>query len=150
MTLFRKILITVLLTTTMCSFTTFIDKDSRTFSWFILVFIITFISFGLPNGLFLLFMYWLNIGRDFLLKTKLLVLEIILLLTIYWTTDKAILLIPIKYKYYSTPTITGQKFAFQAGTIIFYSFVILFIVLFTIDRIKKNKTKKQQMYSKNL
>lgn len=142
MALFRQILLTVILTTTMFSLTTLIDQDTRSASWFFLAFVITLISFGLPNAIFLLLIYWLNIGRDFLLKTKLLVLEIILLLTIFWTTDKAILLIPIRYRYYTTPTITGQKFAFQAGTIIFYSFVILFIVLFTIDRIKKHKTKK--------
>lgn len=139
MTLLRQVLLTVLLTTVMCSLTTFVYKDTRAGGWLILTFIISLISFGLPNAVFLLLIYLLNFGRDFLLKTKLLVFEIFCLITISWTLNKAILLIPTEYRYYSTPTITVQKNAYQAGTLIFYSFVILFIVLFIMDRIKKHK-----------
>ena len=130
-----------ILTSFMFSLTMFIDKETRSIDWFLFALIITFISFGLPNAVFLLLIYFLKIGQDFFLKTKYLVIEIILLGSIHYLVDEAVISLPSEYWFYYTPTISGRKFYFQADFIIFYSFVVLFIVLFTIDRIKKHKTK---------
>ena len=140
---FRQIIIAFLLTTIMFSLTILFDSDTRSIGWFLLAFVITAISYGLPNAIFLLLLYWLKIGQFFLVKTKYLFIEIILFFLIFIAVDKTVLLIPIKYRYYSTPTVYGQKFAFQASAIIFYSFVILFIAIFSIEQIKRHFKKKQ-------
>lgn len=116
----------------------FIEKETRSIDWFVFALIITFISFGLPNAVFLLLIYFLRIGQDFFLKMKYLVIEIILLGSIHYLVDKAVLLLPNEYWFYSTPTISRRKFYFQEDFIILYSFVILFIVLFLINKIKNS------------
>jgi hypothetical protein len=133
----RQVIIAYLLTTTLFSLTVLIDSNTRSGCWFIFVFIINTISFGLPNVVFLLLMYWLKIGKDFLLKTKYLLIEITLLFMIHFIVNKAVTLIPIKYRLYSSPTSTGLKYAFEPQALIFYSFIFLFIVLFSIERITK-------------
>ena len=122
----------------MFSLPMFIEKETRSIDWFVFALIITFISFGLPNAVFLLLIYFLRIGQDFFLKTKYLVIEIILLGSIHYLVDKAVLLLPNEYWFYPTPTISGRKFYFQEDFIILYSFVILFIVLFLINKIKNS------------
>jgi hypothetical protein len=137
----RQIIIAFLLTSAIFSLTVLFENNTSSVDWYLFTLLITAISFGLPNALLLLLTYWLNIGQDVLLKTKYLFIEVVLLFSIFLLVNKAVMLIPVKYRYYSIPTISGQKFAFQAGPIIFYSFIILFIVLLTRDRIKKNRTK---------
>lgn len=127
------------LTSFMFSLTIFLDKGTRSIDWFLFALLITFISFGLPNAIFLLSIYFLKIGQDFFLKTKYLIIEIILLYSIHYLVNKAVLLIPSEYKFYSTPTISGLKFYFQADFIILCSFIILFIVLFLIYIIQNRR-----------
>lgn len=134
----RQFIKVFILTSFMFSLPMFIEKETRSIDWFVFALIITFISFGLPNAVFLLLIYFLRIGQDFFLKTKYLVIEIILLGSIHYLVDKAVLLLPNEYWFYPTPTISGRKFYFQEDFIILYSFVILFIVLFLINKIKNS------------
>jgi hypothetical protein len=135
--LLRQFIKVFILTSFMFSLTIFIDNETRSVSWFLFALVITFISFGLPNAVFLLLIYLIKIGQDFFLITRYLFIEIILLGLIHFFIDKAVLLLPSEYKFYSTPTTTGRKFYIQADYIILYSFVVLFVVLFLINKIRK-------------
>lgn len=136
----RQSITAFILTTIISLLTILLDNKTRSINWLLLGCVITAISCGLPNLIFLLLIYWLKIGQSILIKTKCLLAEIILLNLIIMAVDKTVLLIPIEYRYYSTPTEYGKRFAFQASAIIFYSFVILFIVIFAIEQIKKYRT----------
>ena len=135
--IFRQSIVALLLTALMCSITVMFANKTRTLDWFILTFIISFISMGLPNVIFLLFIYFLKIGQIYLLKTKYLIIEIILLMSTFYLVNEAIDLIPNNIKFYHTPTVTGLRYYFQDSFIILYSFIILFLVVFIFDRIKK-------------
>lgn len=135
--IFRQSIVALLLTALMCSITVMFANKTRTLDWFILTFIISFISMGLPNVIFLLFIYFLKIGQIYLLKTKYLIIEIILLMSTFYLVNEAIDLIPNNIKFYHTSTVTGLRYYFQDSFIILYSFIILFLVVFIFDRIKK-------------
>jgi hypothetical protein len=127
------------LTTILYSLTIFYDSDTRSIGWFLIALFITGISYGLPNAFFLLILYFFKIGRLFLMNTRYLLLEILFHFIIFFSVDYIVSLIPINYRYYSTPTEIGQKFAFQAGAIIFYSYIVLFFLITAIELILKKK-----------
>lgn len=141
--LIKQFITAVILTTLIFSTTVFFTSETSSLAWFKLALLVTFFSFGLPNGVFLLITYWLNIGGDFIFKTKLLIIEIILLALIFHSINHLIILIPNEIKYYTTPNSYGIKFIFQAGAVILYSFIILLFTIFFIDRliIQRSKNK---------
>ena len=146
--IFKQSLIALLLSTLICSLTLMFLNQIKTLDIFMLLFIFSFISMGLFNVFFLLFIYLLKVGQIYLLKTKYLIIEIIMLMSIYYLVNKAIDLIPNNIKFYHTPTVTGLRYYFQDSFIILYSFIFLFLVIFVIDRIKKQIEKANNGFTK--
>ena len=108
---------------------------SSSFSFFLFSFLIIFISFGLPNLIFLLLIYYLNIGKQLVLKMKYLVIEIFLLFIIYTGIDNIHPLL-IK-KVFPETSFEKINFYFDFKFELLYSFILIFVLLLIIKAIVK-------------
>src|SRR5690554_4806595 len=81
--LIKQFITAVILTTLIFSTTVFFTSETSSLAWFKLALLVTFFAIGLPIGVFLLIIDWLNIGGDFIFITRLLAVENILLALIF-------------------------------------------------------------------
>jgi len=113
----------------------FINLFERTsYDVLILIFILP-CMLGIINVVFLLFIYLLKFGREYLLEFKYMVIEITLFYAISFLVHKAIDLIPLEHKYDITPKLTSLKFYFQPMFKFLYVFFVLAIILIVIKRL---------------
>jgi hypothetical protein len=62
--LIKQIIKAFILTTVLFSLVVLQESDTKSVNWFLFGLLITGISFGIPNAIFLLLIYWLKIGKD--------------------------------------------------------------------------------------
>jgi hypothetical protein len=136
----KQALIAFFLTPLFFASSVFFTEDTNAMNWFILTYVITLISFGLPNVIFLLFLHWIKIGAYFLHNTYLLISEIVLLFGTFYVVNKVMVSIDPKYRFHTEEN--GEqalRFPFRAEMIILNSFIVLFLVISVIHLIQKKK-----------
>jgi hypothetical protein len=111
--------------------------------YWILFFFIDIIYYAFPNVLFLIILYYLNIGKEFLTKIKYMILEILLLQGISSAIYKIVDLLPYRYRFYHPAPRVGQGFQVVEAQRIYLderfqllcTYIILFFLLLIIKKI---------------
>jgi len=109
-------------------------KGSQALDLFLLM-----IGYGIPNFFFLIIVF-IFIGKEYVLKIKLMLFEVSLFYLILGAIHKIINMLPYSLTHIETPTISGQKEYITDGYLILYSFIVLFIILYFIKKLRLVKS----------
>ena len=103
---------------------------------------IIIVAFSIPNVVFLILLNKLNLIPSFFQKTIYLLLEIIVLFSIYLILDKLVSTIPDAYHFDCSDGQMAVKFYLTKKCLVIYSFLILFCSILIMAGIKKQVLKK--------